>query len=226
MVFFAANYRGLFNGYSRAVSYFNSRSEPWRAPDNFPRACLAPLRTAWDSPVRGKVSVLCDKVDDDDDERDAEVNRMSASSFRRLVRLHPLEWEKSRYLPAAFVPRKRTFSFRVRCATTELNEIADEGEIGTKGRERSSGLFHSLIRERGAPFLAIWIKVNLRSNTKKGRITPDRNYLKWVRPIERVFAWTSVVEMHCSLIFLRPLHSHPSWWWNVFRTFQCAISDK
>lgn len=72
--------------------------------------------------------------------------------------------------PAAFVPLKRTSSFRVRCATTELNEIADaRWKSARNDRKDEGGLGGSfiLLFARAASFLTIRIKANLRSNTKK-----------------------------------------------------------
>lgn len=88
--------------------------------------------------------------------------------------------------PAAFVPRKRTFSFRVRCATTELNEIADEGGKSV----RKDGFFHSSCsREESGTFLAIQIKVNLRSNKRKNHF--GSKLFKPSSNRTNVFAWTS-----------------------------------
>lgn len=125
-----------------------------------------------------------------------------ASSLRRLIRF-PARKRRVDTQPAAFVSRKRTSSFRVRCATTELNEIADEGGKSV----RKDGLFHSSCsREESGTFLAIQIKVNLRSNKRKNHAGSKLFKPSSFESNER-FCVDFVLEMRGNLVHRSPIFS-------------------
>jgi len=99
------------------------------------------------------------------------------SSFRKLIRFYSLVREREP-TPRFSLCRVNECSHFVRCAATELNEIADEEEIGAawngKKDEAWRGSF-TLLHAR--PLFSTRLKADLHAWTRT--ITLDQNYPKW-----------------------------------------------
>lgn len=161
------------------------RGQSLDALDNFPRARLAPFQ--WDSArKREEVHTLCDVMDDG-------WTGSAAERARRLLEnlSFTLARERGRHPGSLCAPVNECSHF-VRCPATELNEIADQGEIGAARNGKKEGGSFTLFltrplfcpAKRGGLHAWTWI-----AGSELSKVNA---------PIERLFTSTSAVE--CELV--------------------------
>lgn len=150
------------------------RGQSLDAPDNFPRARLAPFQ--WDSVrKRGRGSTYyATRWTTDETEARWSARHLLENLYAFTI---ARERERSQHPGSSSLCPINECSHFVRCAATELNEIADEGEIGAARNGKKGEAWRGSFTLFLARLLFCRAK---RRGLHAWTWTTDRNYSKWM----------------------------------------------